>query len=69
MIENTPANDTLTVAIVQMDGEKTLSELTLSYPNLPNAVANAMQLQIVDTIRALTQSWSDAKASGVDPLA
>jgi hypothetical protein len=69
MIENTSANDTLTISITQVDGEKVLSELTLSYPNLPNAAANAMQLQIVDTIRALTQSWSDAKAAGIDPLA
>jgi hypothetical protein len=69
MIENTPAIDTLTISIVQEDGEKTLSELTLSYPNLPNAVANAMQLQIVDAIRALTQSWGEAKAAGIDPLA
>ena len=69
MIENSPANDTLTISIVQKDGDKILSELTLSYPNLPNAIANIMQLQIVDTIRALTQSWGEAKAAGIDPLA
>jgi hypothetical protein len=69
MIENTAANDTLTITIVQQDGEKILSELMLSYPNLPNAAANLMQLQVVDTIRALVQSWTDAKASGADPLA
>ena len=69
MIENSPANDTLTISITQVDGDKVLSELTLSYPNLPNAIANIMQLQIVDTIRALTQSWSEAKAAGIDPLA
>ena len=69
MIENTAANDTLSIAIVQMDGEKVLSELTLVYPNLPNAAANFMQLRVVDTIRALVQSWTDAKASGADPLA
>jgi hypothetical protein len=68
MIENTPANDTLTITVFQKDGENVLSELTLSYPNLPNAVANAMQFQIVDAIRALTQTWSDAKASGEDPF-
>ena len=69
MIENTAANDTLSIAIVQMDGEKVLSELTLVYPNLPNAAANFMQLQVVDTIRALVQTWTDAKAVGADPLA
>ena len=69
MIENSPANDTLTISMVQKDGESVLSELTISYPNLPNATANGMSLQIVETLLALTKSWSDAKASGADPLA
>jgi hypothetical protein len=64
MIENTHANDTLTISMVQKDGESVLSEMTLNYPNLPNAMANAMSLQIVETLLELTKSWSDAKASG-----
>lgn len=61
---NTDAIDTLTISIIQHDGETVLSELTLKYPNLPNAEANMMQLGIVDAIRLKTMEWSGLKASG-----
>ena len=66
MIENSSATDTLTISITQTDGDQVLSTLTLEYPNLPNAVANAMQLRLVEAIKAETVSWAEAKAEGKD---
>jgi hypothetical protein len=59
---NTESTDTLLVIIQQHDGEKMLSELTLTYPNLPNDVANLMNFGLVDAIRAKIGEWASVKA-------
>jgi hypothetical protein len=64
MIENSLANDTITLSLTQTDGDRVLSVLTLEYPNLPNEIANIMSLRLVDAIKAETAKWSAEKASG-----
>lgn len=67
-MENSPDTDTLALSIEQKDGDRVLSMLTLEYPNLPNAVANAMHMQLVEVIKAKVQTWIEAKAKGIDPF-
>ena len=68
MIENSPATDTLTISIVQSDGQQVLSRLELEYPNLPNEIANYMHLSIVGAISAVTAEWADAKVKNKGQL-
>lgn len=59
---NSDANDTLKVAIVQLDGERVLSEMTIRWPELPNAEANRMNLALTEAIRAEVARWASMKA-------
>lgn len=56
------ADNVLSIVIKQTEGDKTLSELSLTYPAMPNAEANAFSLELVDAISALVRSAAAAKA-------
>lgn len=61
---NSPATDTLKVTITQCDGDRLLSEMTISWPGLPNTEANQMNLDLVSAIRAEVARWASEKATG-----
>lgn len=59
-------SDTFVVEIKQMDGEgNVLSVMPLTYPNLGNTLANAMQFDIIDGIEGVMRKYAVAKAIAV----
>ena len=51
----------LSIRHVDVDG-KVLSDLSLTYPTLHNAVANKLQLDIVDALMRVIEKYAQAKA-------
>ena len=68
LLPNTPALDTLKLTLTQTDGDKTLSVLSLEYPNLSNSVSNVLAMRLVEAIKAEVTAWVTETENGNDPF-
>lgn len=59
------ADNLLVIVATQTEGDKVLSRLTLEYPNLENADANAINLQLTQALIDRVTEFADAKAAGI----
>ena len=59
-------NERLSLSIrhIDVDG-KVLSDLSLTYPTLNNALANKLQLDMVDAIARVVEKYAQAKAQAI----
>ena len=59
-------NEQLALSVLHTDANgDVLSELSLTYPTLNNALANRMQLDIVDAVTKVVEPYARAKAQAL----